>query len=265
MMKDFGIIYIAWGKKFLHEFFHSYRSLVKYNPTIPVTVLTDSNGKSFLDSEQIKVNIITFMPTYNGLKQKAVLLAHSPYTLTLFLDTDTEIRGNILDPFSDLDNYDICIAGMRWLDFSTLPPSLLAYEKPHPVRKEFAFFNTGVIYYRNDDKFKAFHQEWEASIMEKIKGEKFEAAKHCDQYHFNEMLSRNRDVFYSIRIKTIPNTEYNCRPLFFNSLRKEGKYKNIKVVHEHYLDRPLVAIYREWRKKIGVIVRRLKQHSEKLS
>ena len=223
-----------------------------------VTVFTDHQGKDWLDKKGFSENIITFEPTYSGLKQKAKLLIESPYNRTLFIDTDTEVKGELSVPFGYLDKYDICIAGMRWMDFSENPPKLIGFEKPHPTRSEYIFFNTGVIYYKLSDRFIKFHGEWLSSISDRKPNEKHDFRLHCDQYHFNEMLTQKKDLVHELKIKIIPNTEYNCRPLFFKRLKEEGRLYKVKIIHEHNLNRPLYYHYIQFKKKIGKRLREMK-------
>ena len=47
------------------------------------------------------------------------------------------------------------------------------------------------------------------------------------------MIGQEKDKFYEIDIKVIPNIEYNCREVFLSKLKKENKLKNVKIMHEH--------------------------------
>jgi len=264
-MKDRGVIYFAQGEKYLNQAVYSARSLKKFNSILPISLFTNKEGKEYLYSvlDAVFDEILDVEIEYHPLKQKASILGRSPYFHTLFLDTDTKIIGDVSMPFNYLGDYDFAIAGMRWYDFTYNRPKLIGYEKPHYVRKDLITLNTGVMYYINDDKFKNFQKDWVSSIPDQGNN-KFYYKHHCDQHHFNKMLGEEKDKFYNIRIKVIPNIEYNCREIFFSQLKKEKKLKNVKIIHEHTIFlNPIMQKYIQFKRFIRFLLGDIKDWIKK--
>ena len=95
-----GILYIAFGERFLKELNYSVESVKKFNPNLHITVFSDKEFKSpYVDDNRvIKVS---------HLRPKIDYIHETPYEETLFLDTDTIIDYNIEDMFEILERYDI--------------------------------------------------------------------------------------------------------------------------------------------------------------
>lgn len=247
-----GAIYYATGKKYLKQAIYSCKTLKRHNK-ISVTLFTDKIGSDILKeipSSKIFDDIVIFELRYKPLKTKIQVLALTPYENTLFIDTDTEVRGDIYKPFGYLKDYDFAIAGMRWLDFSAKIPSLRGYEKPHSNREDIKMVNTGVIYFRKNDNVLFFLKFW----LEKISDFPNKLDKHkidCDQEVLNDLLGESEDFKKDVSFKMIPNTIYNCRSLFFKDLKKEGKYNDIVIVHEHGLDKSSIYKLKKWIRKSG--------------
>lgn len=247
-----GVIYYATGEKFLKQAIYSCTTLKRHNK-ISVTLFTDKFGSTILksiSSSKIFDDIQIFELKYRPLKTKIQVLGLTPYQFTLFIDTDTEIRGDISKPFEYLKDYDFALAGMRWLDFSGKVPTLVAYEKPHAVRQEMKVLNTGVVYFRKSEKVFSFLNFW----LGKISDFPNKPGRHkidCDQEILNDLLGESEDLKQGISFKLIPNVIYNCRTLFFKSLKKEGKFKDIAIVHEHDLDKNFIFRLKKRIRKSG--------------
>ena len=214
-MNDRGVIYVAVNpatapqknkynpckKQILKEFFHSFSSLRSTNPSCPVTVFTDYEEilRSPLDYKRNKIK------NGFGLKPKVLGIKSSPYNRTIFLDTDTEIKGSIGPLFSYLDNHDFCLA------------------------KEFIIpsaFNTGVISFRDSPSIKTFIDFWYKSMdngHEKV----------CDQGCFNNIvkfkhkkppkkLMHIKKIIDPISIKILDSKIWNLRVAEKKQLLSEG-------------------------------------------
>jgi len=252
-----GVIYLATGEKYLKEAIYSCKTLKKHNK-VEVTLFSDESGSEYIlkhapDKIFDFVKITRFK--YKGFKAKIEILTYSPYKHTLFIDTDTEIRGNVLEPLKHLNEYDFALAGMRWLDFTKKIPLFLGYEKPLLERSDIKVLNTGVIYFRKNEKVISFLNFWLQSIKDspnlKI------GNMYCDQSTLNYLLEKSEDKNRGVSFKMIPNTIYNCRSLFFKNLKKEGKYKDIAIVHEHGLNKNFIyKLKKRMRKSASLIYRK---------
>src|SRR6185437_10736298 len=103
-----GVIYYATGKKYLKQAIYSCKTLKKHN-RISATLFTDKIGSDILKeipSSKVFDVIRIFDLKYKPLKTKIQILALTPYEHTLFIDTDTEVRGDVFKPFEYLKEYD---------------------------------------------------------------------------------------------------------------------------------------------------------------
>ena len=103
-MKKNGILYIAFKKHRLadhsKEVIHSAKSVKKMYPNLPITLFTDTNTCSnYFDN----IKIISV----GGFRIKQTVLYDSPYDNTLYLDSDTEIVGSIIELFDLMKRFDV--------------------------------------------------------------------------------------------------------------------------------------------------------------
>jgi hypothetical protein len=112
-----GVVYVVFGKQAQMLCAKSLASLRKYNPDLPVVVVGD------LPMYQYHVRRIPWKKdtaAYNAKRSKRfrfesgivkpALFDISPFDNTLYLDVDTEIRGDITQGFNFLDFGDFAIA-----------------------------------------------------------------------------------------------------------------------------------------------------------
>lgn len=220
-----GVIYCAIGKKYLDEAVYSAKSLKKYNSSLLITLFTNSKI-----NECVFDNIIFLNSDFHPWKVKVWCILNSPYSETLYIDTDTEILGNLDGVFSDLKKHDILIACVRdWVN-----GKLISFEKSDSFENK-KRLNTGVIFYRNNNRVVNFIQSWFNNIGNQFG--KVTLGTDCDQSIFNSLYSSEDE---NLKFKIIKNIEYNCRLVFIPHLSKTEK-QNIKIIHQHYLNFPLYA------------------------
>ena len=223
-MNNCGVIYVAVNpktapqqnkynpqkKQILKEFFHSFNSLRFFNPNLPVTVFSDYEEilDSSLDFEPKKIaNDFGLKPKVSGMKD-------TPYSRTVFLDTDTEVKGSITPLFNFLDEVDFCLA------------------------KEFSHdnnpFNTGVISFKSGPEVDNFIETWYSSMdngHEKV----------CDQGAFNNIIKfkyKNpprkfmhiKNMADSVSIKTLESKIWNLRVAEKKQLSSEGFDFNKNII-----------------------------------
>lgn len=223
MKKNRGVIYIAIGKKYVEEAIHSCLTLKKNN-NINATIFTNRIVQNDIFDDVVLIESIEHPWK---LKVKALLL--TPYDETLFLDTDTEIRGNIENPFDLLEKFDFVLAPVR--DYKE--GKLEGFTKILQNRSDIPRLNTGVIYFKKSHISFRFLEIWYERVG-KISGTP-QLGIDCDQNEFNKMLSEKIDNEMAIKVSTILNYEYNCRLYFLPHLNKR-QMKNIKIIHQHYLN-----------------------------
>jgi len=94
-------------KKILnHEFEHSFLTVKKHHPDIPVTLFTNYDD---LLANKIGVDNVVEIESDWGFIPKVFGLNMSPYPRTIFLDCDTQVNACLDDLFQQLDYYDLAI------------------------------------------------------------------------------------------------------------------------------------------------------------
>ena len=222
-MNNCGVIYVAVNpktapqenkynpqkKQILKEFFHSFNSLRFFNPNLPVTVFSDYkeilNSSLGFDCKKIENDF--------GLKPKVLGIKNTPYSRTVFLDTDTEIKGSITPLFNFLNEVDFCLA------------------------KEFSHnnaFNTGVISFKRSPQVNSFIETWYSSMNNGHE-------KVCDQGAFNNIIKfkyKNpprklmgiKKVADSVSIKTLESKIWNLRVAEKQKLSSESFDFNKNII-----------------------------------
>lgn len=94
-----GIIYIAFGERYIKEALFSAASSKKFSD-LSITLFTDKP----VDHPAID-NVILIDPQH--MRAKVDFIAQSPYDRTLYLDSDTWVRGALDDLFPILDRFDV--------------------------------------------------------------------------------------------------------------------------------------------------------------
>ena len=89
------------------------------------------------------------------MKLKVLTLKESPYEETLFLDTDTTVRGPLGPIFDQLGGHDFAAANSDDADWTVKPFRFLGLVKPGD-------YNTGVLLYRKSEPMLRFLNQWEA-------------------------------------------------------------------------------------------------------
>jgi len=184
-----GVIYIAFGKRYVDEAIFSARSIKAFT-SLPVCLFTDSSLK-----ESCFDKVVVISPEHK--RAKVDFLSHSPFDRTLYLDKDTEVKHDISDVFDLLDRFDIaaahdhCRKSHRWA--SKIP----AYDA---IPYAFPEYNGGVILYREGPAISEFLESWRTCFYANR-----EATNGQDQASFRVSLWNS-----NLRIHTLP-AEFNIR------------------------------------------------------
>lgn len=130
-----GIIYIVWGKYNRDALARSIRSAEKYGYDYQVFEVDDEG---------------------NGLAHKTQMYDLSPFDTTLFLDADTEIRGDLRYGFEQAERHGmaLCIAPASNCYLASEPDikKMMPYDLPQ--------YNTGVIFWNNLLSVKRVFKGW---------------------------------------------------------------------------------------------------------
>jgi hypothetical protein len=208
-----GVIYIATGHPMYGDLaVVSATSLKRVMPEMSVTVMTNLERQwPHID------NVIPITSSGNGFRDKILGMRDSPYTYTLFIDTDTYVCGDFSDIFTILDRFDIAAVHDP---FRRHAGWTRRYAKS-VVDVPFAFpeLNTGVILYKKSQQMNNLFTEWLNLYDDQLAGDKF-----TDQPFFRVALYRS-----SLRVATLPH-EYNCQ------FRATGYvYDSVKILHGHVM------------------------------
>lgn len=161
-----GILYVATGKKYIHEAIESATSCRKSNP-YPIGLITDSHEyqlpQGLFDSVIIKDAQYSY--------RDKLLIRYTPFEKTIFLDTDTLVINELGDLFRLLDFREFAVHQQDE-----------GYEYNMPeLSNAMPEFNTGVIAFRMTDDVQKLFLNWNAS---------FETVREIvtDQYHLRRAL-----------------------------------------------------------------------------
>jgi len=242
------------------QFEYSFKSLKFHHPHLSVTLFT--NYPSLLENK-LGVDSIIECPNDYGYMPKALNLARSPYTKTLFLDTDTEILGKLDGLFDLLDDCNFAISKECWdnyLDVVWAPESV---------------FNTGVFVFDSSSASKQFISLWEKGlnlrkqeyIRKESKGQDLRPNHPCDQGMLNDMMRcilgyNNRecaafllrcqnkgslypvvaplknephDLISDMKFSIFDNKIYNCRMAAVPYIKENNKASSVKILHYNKL------------------------------
>lgn len=249
-----GVIYLAVGERWYKEATFSAKSLKKYNPTLSCTLFTEKSRRNDIFFDKVIIIDQSVLVNKHPYQLKIWAMTNAPYTNTLFLDTDTEVKGPLEDLITLTQTYTIAIAPMIWLDRTK--GELISYEKPNHFAKDpnsLVIYNTGVIAYAKSDAFIKFASRW--SNLVKNTGIVNDG---CDQSVFNLLLAEETDKELGVTIQKVPNTMYNVRSDALLQMRKDGLTNQIRILHDHdlHLFYP-IKLYHKIKRKIRYMNRSL--------
>jgi lipopolysaccharide biosynthesis glycosyltransferase len=145
-----GVVYVAFGDRFVAEAVHSVRSLQRHCPGLPAVLFTDQPlpGAPFEEVRVVEVGHI---------RAKVDLLAQSPFDESLYLDSDTRVVHDLRDVFDVLDRFDLAMCH----DFARKRETM-ARVVPEYAAIPYAFseFNGGVILYSRSEAANRFLELW---------------------------------------------------------------------------------------------------------
>lgn len=213
-------------KKILnYEFEHSFKTLKKHNPNIPVTLFTNYDdlleNKIGVDNVLDIENDWGFLPKVKGLNM-------SPYERTVFLDCDTQVNKSLDNLFGYLDDYDLAVC-QEFFNKNIL--------------------NTGVFAIKTESPFlgywlKKMNERKQQAVNEIAAGKRVPNKIPDDQAEFNEIIRKlskppyNRhvreaqDTLGDFKYKVLDSRIYNCRVKELQECKQQNfNLDDIKVFH----------------------------------
>jgi hypothetical protein len=213
-------------KKILNrEFEHSFQSVKKHHPNIPVTLFTNYDD---LLKNEIGVDNVVHIESDWGFLPKVKGLNMSPYERTVFLDCDTQVNRSLDNLFNYLDDYDLVVC-QEFFNKSIL--------------------NTGVFAVNTKSPFLGYWlkkmNERKAWAERKVsKGARMPNKIPDDQAEFNEIIRKlgrspyNRhireaqDTLVGFKYKILDSRIYNCRVKELQECKQQNfNLDDIKVFH----------------------------------
>jgi len=210
MKEDFGVLYIATGKKFISEATESAKSLKNVMPDTKIVLWADEMI-SIDDSPFHTINLIE-EPRYSFF-DKIKPLCETPFEKTLFVDTDTFFMESVYELIPLLDRFEFAYCHAPW---RICPGENNILED---VPDSFPEPNSGVIAYRATEKVFETIQNWERIYDKKL---------NSDDVPDGDQSALRLALWRSQLNMTILPPEYNIRtpfPVFV------GGNTSVKILH----------------------------------
>jgi hypothetical protein len=170
-----GILFVATGNAYIAEAIIAAKSCRKYNP-YPIAIITDSSDHELPLG---LFDMVIYKPALFNYQDK-LLMRHSPFEKTIFLDTDVYVAEPLDDLFKLLDYREFAIH-----------QSDEGYEFEMPeVSNAMPEFNTGVIAFRLTPAVLQLIEDWNCSFAQRLD-------IRFDQFHLRKTLYES-DVKYAI-------------------------------------------------------------------
>lgn len=198
-----GVIYVAFGQKYISEVLVSAASLKRSMPDLPVTLFCDVEVACPYVDQVVRADGDDSFP---GCAAKIPHIAASPYDQTLFLDSDTYVCGTLAPLFALLDAFDLAAAHA---------PTRAIYEV-EGVPDTFPELNTGVILFRRSPDVQSALSRWAdlfLRYLERLRRDEIRWLRAADRrWHALNDQGVFREALYrsSVRVAILP-PEYNCR------------------------------------------------------
>jgi FkbM family methyltransferase len=226
---DAGVVYLAIGDAYRREALLSALSLRITNPRIPVTLFTDGDdpgsggpGGGEPGGRDPLFRIERIDPAVSPFKLKIEAIRRSPYTRTVFLDTDTFVVGPLGELFATLDDHDFAIAPAPSFGFDDGELVFGSHTKPEVL-------NTGVIGVRAGAGTGAVLGEWAGAIRGQDDGS-ISPGLGCDQAHFNRSVKGSAS-FAALRVATLDPVRWNLRCYALGDAIANGLDQETAIIH----------------------------------
>jgi hypothetical protein len=163
-----GVVYSCAGERYATEALRSARSSLRHN-AVPhlLFVSADCAGEAEKAAEaEAGLVVRRFEPSDNPYADKVSNMRRSPFTRTIYLDTDTIVVDEIVHLLLLLDHFELAVAhdaSRRGAADPRLPAA-------------FCEFNTGVIAWRASEQIDEFMRSWQSTYSAWLQNEPFAGA-----------------------------------------------------------------------------------------
>jgi hypothetical protein len=206
-----GVVFAAIGEKYINEAILSARSIRKKMPDLPICLFTEEKVDA-VEFDRVEV-LERSHEGFKGIKlYKPLALAHSPFNITLFLDSDTYVCSDCSELFDMTRSCELVIAHDT-ADMSV--PIVKGREMAN-----FYPYNSGVMCFPKSVRTSRLLTDW-FDILEK------EFDEHqWDQRALMASILKNKIFTYTLQ------PIYNCRTNFIVSLPQLA----VKIIHGRDID-----------------------------
>lgn len=150
--EDRGVLYIAFGENYIKEAIISAESVKLHSPNMHITIMADVEIPSpFVDS------YIKIIPEH--IRAKVDYINKTPYSETIFLDSDTVVDHDISELFGVLERFDLGITHDYARKRENISMMIPEYEK---IPYSFSEVNPGVMVFNNNQLVQEFFADWKS-------------------------------------------------------------------------------------------------------
>jgi len=207
------IIYVAFGYEYLLIAAHSASSSKAHNQDIVCSVVTNVKAAAsdtfrlYFDS----IHILD-MDSDQNREIKTTVINYLSADECVFLDCDTEVRGDLSPMFRCLGTFDIILKLL-------LHPTPKDYDIGDGIKGEhFPVWNSGVIFFRKNEKISLFFSQWNKIFRD--------MGRRSDQPALARTIYENPDIRV-LSVGYIWNTFKSDIPL----LQKNGGLSKTRILH----------------------------------
>ena len=203
---DSGVLFVVTGVHYTTAAMQAARSVALTNPWLKIGIFSD---------QDVTDPVFTFVGKILGddSRRKHEYIGQSPFTNTLYLDSDVHVTDDLSDLFRLLERYEMAGAHVR---YRSGPRRLVKNKLDLP--QAFPQINCGVLLYRKCERVDALFQSW----IDIYREDGFTR----DQVPFREALWQSDIRFY------VFGPEYNMRNIpFWPSKHPLPLILHIKAFH----------------------------------
>jgi len=210
-MESKGVLFVATGKRYIQASIRAAKTVRQVMPDLPIHLYANwkENGYRFDETPFPFTSVGEIENPHR--RSKVDYLAKTPFSRTLYLDTDTAVVADIRSIFDILDRFDIalCHAHRR-----NDPKRLLTWRIQ--LSEAFPQYNSGVFLYKKNEKVVDFLNQWSQAF-------------HAEHFSQDQMTLRELLWQSDLRIATLP-PEYNVRYIKYSILWGKNEAKT-KIFH----------------------------------
>ena len=217
-----GFMYIVFGDPFNKEAKLSVESLLKFNPEVNVAIFTD-NVDIFKKFNTNNVLLYEIKPKH--IRAKVDYISKSPFSNTIYLDSDTLIVDNIEEIFINFKRDDVLVTQC----FERKREKYSSIKEYSSIPYSFSEVNGGFLGFNDSPASKRFLKIWKKKFYKYRK-----MTSGWDQISLRIALWKSE-----VKICNLPY-EYNIRSIenrlkLLNNKKKLGnKHLEPRIFHMHY-------------------------------